>query len=86
MISSMARSEKKPESEKKGARSGASLGVTYVDEEIRAALDAYMASHNATAEHPATLRSSVEAALKVYLSPKGFWPWPPPNKPPDKPE
>ena len=67
---------KKPDEPKKPKRSGVALG-TYTDDDIRAALDAYIADHNATAEHPATVRSAVEAALKLFLKGKGFWPWPP---------
>lgn len=58
----------------KGGRSGTSLGVTYVDADIRAALDAFIRTHNQSDEHPASLRSCVEAALKMYLREKGFWP------------
>jgi hypothetical protein len=57
----------------KNARSGATLNV-YVDEDIRQALDEYIAIFNDTAEHKATLRSAVEAALKGYLKDKGHWP------------
>lgn len=54
-------------------RTGAYLN-TQIDEDIRAQVDAFIADHNAKDEHHATLRSTVEAALKLYLKSKGFWP------------
>jgi hypothetical protein len=47
---------------------------TNIDPLIRAALDAYIDSHNKASEHPASLRSTAEAAFKMYLQSKGFWP------------
>lgn len=61
---------------KRPNRSGVPIN-THIDEDIRAAIDAFIADHNAKDEHAATLRSTVEGALKMYLKAKGFWP--PPN-------
>lgn len=47
---------------------------TRVDVEIRRQLEAYIRHHNRHDEHYATTRSVVEAALKMYLKSKGFWP------------
>ena len=58
---------------KRPNRSGSPLNF-YVDEELRKALDAFIADYNARNEHPASLRSTLEAALKAYLKGKGFWP------------
>jgi hypothetical protein len=58
---------------KKPNRSGVALGC-YVDTDIREAMDAYIANHNETSEHPASVRSTVEAALKAFLKGKGFYP------------
>lgn len=63
----------KPKKKPKANRSGVALSC-YVDEDIRAAMDDYVAKHNETAEHPASVRSTVEAALKAFLNGKGFWP------------
>jgi aminopeptidase-like protein len=52
---------------------------TNIDPLIRAAVDAYIESHNQTDEHQATVRSTTEAAFKMYLRSKGFWP-PPQSK------
>lgn len=67
----------------KPSRSGTPLGVTFVDPEVREALDAYIDAHNAKDEHKASLKSCTEAALKEYLRTKGFWP--PPKKQEAKP-
>lgn len=66
---------KPPGSPKKPNRSGVALGC-YIDEDIRAGMDAFIAQHNATDDHPASVRSTVEAALRSYLKSKNFWPWP----------
>jgi hypothetical protein len=58
---------------KKPNRSGTPLGTT-VDEDIRAAIDTFIAEHNTTAEHPASVRSTVESALRGFLFVKGHWP------------
>lgn len=68
----------KAEEPKKGVRSGKNIN-TNVDDDVRDQLDAYIEAHNAKDEHPASIRSTVEAALKLYLKGKGFWP--PPEKP-----
>lgn len=62
-----------PDDAKKANRTGSPVSV-YVDEDIRAAVDAYVDDHNTKNEHHATLRSTIEAALKMYLKAKGFWP------------
>jgi hypothetical protein len=64
---------KKPDAATHPARSGANINAN-VDEDIRAQMDAFIADHNAKDEHPASVRSTVEAALKAYLREKGFWP------------
>jgi len=58
---------------KRPQRTGVALN-SYIDEEVRAALDTFLADYNDKNEHPASLRSSIEAALKMYLKSKGFWP------------
>jgi len=63
------------EEAKKGGRTGANIN-TYVDEDLRQQLDAFIEAHNAKDEHPATVRSTIEAALRMYLKSKGFWPPP----------
>lgn len=68
-----------PKKNKKPAnRTGSQLN-TQIDEDIRAQVDVFIAEHNAKDEHHATLRSTVEAALKMYLTSKGLWP-PKPGK------
>jgi hypothetical protein len=62
--------EPAPESRR---RSGESI-QGFIDPDIRAAVNEYMATHNAEAEHKATVTSVLEAALKMYLSSKGHWP------------
>jgi hypothetical protein len=47
---------------------------TNLDPAVRRALDGYIAAWNATHEHPATIRTTVEAALKMFLRSKGHWP------------
>lgn len=44
-----------------------------LDPDVRRATDDYIAAHNATGEHRATIKSTVEAALKLFLGGKGFW-------------
>jgi DNA-directed RNA polymerase sigma subunit (sigma70/sigma32) len=63
------------EKSKKVNRSGSALN-TQIDEDVRDQLDAYIEDHNAKNEHHATIRSTLEAALKLYLKAKGFWPPP----------
>lgn len=65
---------------KKPQRSGVALN-SYIDEDVRFQLDEFLRDYNSKNEHPASLRSSIEAALKMYLKDKGFWP--PPKKPDD---
>lgn len=72
-MSVMAKSNPKAEETNRPHRSGVTVN-TQIDEDIRAAMDAYIADHNAKDEHYATLRSTIEAALKQYLKSKGFWP------------
>lgn len=75
-MSTPRRSKPKPAADaKKPARAGANIN-TYVDEDIRAAMDAFIEKHNEKDEHPATVRSTIEAALKMYLKANGFWPLP----------
>jgi hypothetical protein len=47
---------------------------------LRQAVDAYIADHNSKNEHKASIRSATEAAFKLYLGGKGFWPYTPPKK------
>lgn len=63
-------------SKKKPAREGQSPLNLNVDADLRDCLDRYIEQHNADEknEHHATVRSTVEAALKMYLKSKGFWP------------
>ena len=72
MISVMAKAKGTGGGRKKANRSGVALGC-YIDTDIREAMDAYIANHNGTAEHPASVRSTVEAALRAFLASKGFW-------------
>lgn len=58
---------------KKSNRTGSALSL-YVDEDIREQIDAYIEDHNDKNEHHATLRSTIEAAIRMYLKSKGFWP------------
>jgi hypothetical protein len=60
---------------KKGGRSGSPLNAI-VDESIRQQMDAYIESYNARNVHPASIRSTLEAALKMFLKAEGFWPPP----------
>lgn len=68
--------KKKPSAGKpadKRARSGAAVQA-FIDPEVRAAVDDFMEDYNAEHEHKATLTSTLEAALKMYLTSKGHWP------------
>ncbi|WP_439628204.1 hypothetical protein [Gemmata sp.] len=67
--------KKKPQAEGTGkrARTGAPVQA-FIDPDIRAAVDAYIEAYNAENEHKATLTSTLEAALKMYLTNKGHWP------------
>lgn len=67
-----------PPAENEPTRAGVQLNAV-VDQEIRDQLTAYMKAHNASDEHRATIRSCLEAALKMYLKDKGFWPPTPPK-------
>jgi hypothetical protein len=67
----MAEPKKKP-GRKKANRTGVALGC-YIDTDLRKAIDDYIASYNEASEHPASVRSTVEAALKAFLVEKGFW-------------
>ncbi|MDB5307049.1 MAG: hypothetical protein JWO38_1251 [Gemmataceae bacterium] len=58
---------------KRPNRSGVALGC-YIDADIRQQMDVFIAEHNQSDEHPASVRSTVEAALKMYLRAKGFYP------------
>ena len=69
----MAERPKKAKPAKKPNRTGVALGC-YIDEELRTQMDAFIASHNQSDDHPASVRSTVEAALRAYLKGKGFWP------------
>lgn len=68
----MAKSEKKPGGRKKAVRAGVALGC-YIDTDIRRAMDTYIAKYNVTAKHPASVRSTVEAGLKMFLEAEGYW-------------
>lgn len=57
---------------------------TQIDGDVRAALDAYIADFNETAEHKANIRSTTEAAFRMFLKEKGFWPLPNRLKPAKK--
>lgn len=50
------------------------LLITVIDGELRHAVDDYIADHNETHDHRATLTSTLEAALKKYLAAEGHWP------------
>jgi len=63
----------KPRASRPADKGDATLN-TKLDAVIREQMDAYIADHNEKDEHHATLRSTVEAALKMYLKSKGFWP------------
>lgn len=68
--------DKKPKKTKaadKRARSGAAVQA-FIDPEIRAAVDDFIEDYNAENEHKATLTSTLEAALKMYLAARGHWP------------
>lgn len=54
-------------------RTGAALGIT-IDPALRQAVNEFIAHYNAEHDHRATVTSTVEAALKKYLSAEGFWP------------
>ncbi len=66
---------KQPKKRKTPERSG-KVTQAYIDPEIRAALDRYIEEHNNTQDHPATITSTIEAALKKYLAAAGHWPPP----------
>jgi hypothetical protein len=63
------------ETAEKSGRSGQPVNI-YVDDDIRAAVDAYIRDHNGKHDHKATLRSTIEASIRLYLKAHGFWPWP----------
>lgn len=54
-------------------RSGSAIQA-FIDPEIREAMDSFIESYNEQNEHKATVRSTLEASLKMYLSAKGHWP------------
>ena len=58
---------------KRPNRTAPQLG-TSIDTAIREAMMSYIAEYNETAEHEATIRTTVEAALKAFLRSKSFWP------------
>ena len=60
-------------------RTGSPLGIS-IDPDIRAAVDDFVQDYNDKHDHRATLTSTVEAALKKYLSAEGFWPPKPTNR------
>ena len=62
-----------PRKRKKPTRSGSQI-ATYVDEEIRKAMEQYIEDFNTKNPHPATVRSTVEASLKAFLKAAGFYP------------
>jgi hypothetical protein len=45
-----------------------------IDPEVRAAMDAYIAYYNNNHIHHASIRSTLEAALKDFLRKEGHWP------------
>lgn len=69
----MTRPKKSEAPAKRNVRSGSPVNV-YIDEDLRTAVDAFISAHNLKDEHPASLRSTVEASLRQYLKEKGFWP------------
>ena len=69
----MAEPKKKPGETKRPNRTGSAIN-TQIDDDIREQMDAFIADYNAKAEHHATLRSTIEAALKMYLTSKSHWP------------
>lgn len=66
------RPDDKPAADKRG-RAGVAIQA-FIDPDIRAAIDDYLADYNATHDHKATVTSTLEAALKKYLSIEGHWP------------
>lgn len=46
---------------------------TGIDPELRRQMDQYIADWNARNPHPATIRSTVEAAMKMFLRDAGYW-------------
>lgn len=62
----------------KRQRAGAAIQA-FIDPDVRAAMDAYIAHYNADHDHKATVTSTIEAALKAYLSTHNHWPYPPPK-------
>ena len=77
-MSVMAR-ERKKKPDKPRVRSGDPVQA-FIDPDIREAMDAYIASYNAGHDHKASVRSTLEGALRKYLEAEGFWP-PRPAKP-----
>ncbi|MFO0799196.1 MAG: hypothetical protein U0804_17140 [Gemmataceae bacterium] len=59
--------------EPKRVRPGAPIQA-FVDPEIRGAMDDFIRDYNEQNEHKASVTSTLEAALKMYLSAKGHWP------------
>lgn len=58
---------------KRPNRAGVPLSV-YIDEDIDEAMRNYMESYNDSHPHRATLRSTVELALKALLKSEGHYP------------
>lgn len=46
----------------------------YIDPELRAAMDEYITAYNSSHDHKASVTSTIEAALKKYLTEEGHWP------------
>jgi hypothetical protein len=66
--------ERKPKAGKPSRqRSGAAIQA-FIDPDIRAAMDAYMADYNSQHDHRASVTSTIEAALKRFLAAEGHWP------------
>lgn len=63
------------------AKAGAKGSInTQIDPDVRTAMDNYIQHFNLDAEHKANIRSTTEAAFKMFLKEKGFWPLPAPKK------
>jgi hypothetical protein len=73
ILSAVATRKPKPSDEKPRPRSGASIQA-FIDPDIRAAMDAYMAAYNSQHDHRASVTSTIEAALKRFLAAEGHWP------------
>ena len=57
----------------KRARSGASIQA-FIDPEVRAAMDSYIEGYNSSHDHKATVTTTIEAALRLFLKSEGHWP------------